>query len=345
MKSLFALIIICFTAGKALGQDDLLNETVEGHTKLINSYKTVSCDVEKRMLYPNNQIISSGRYLRNGDLVVVHLGNEILGMDHFSVKGGEVRGVGRSRWEAGEPTSFNAFRWPISQSIIQCDVWDEMLLNFPIPSGPKGSMSELVKSLKNKPNCEKVLKDGLNLLELKVEQVFNGKKLFFKYLIDTNKNYLVVERETRYEKNSEYVMCKIVEFKQLSNGIIFPIKEIRSFYNNGKKTQERTTEIKNLFVNSSIDPEFLTLPEIPHGTLLTDEIEGRRGYVDSSWKWIKKIGPSGGTQTIPLVETGTDIVGQQSVNEPWEYGNMFLLTGCGFLVLVGVYLFFKNYRS
>lgn len=346
MKKNFVSIFLCFYfANDLYCNEDILKRLIVEHKNASAYFKTLSCDIYFQTIFPEKKSGSFGKYIKSGDLVVVNQGSETTGMDHFLIKGGEIRGVGRSRWEGGEPTSFNAFRWPNSQNVCSCDVWDEMLLNFPLSSGPNGTLEDLVRSVKSNVKCSEIIKDGKKSIELNLKIIRGASTLDMTYWFDVSRNYLNIERECKYPTAGSSANSKIVEFFEVSPGIYFPKKEVRVFLRDGKKFQERTATISNLEVNQPIPQDLLALPEIPEGTLLTDEVQGKRGYVDSNWNWIGKVGKSGGTQTLPSFTGSGDANQAQSAGEPWEMGTIIWFSGSAILAVLGLVFLVKFFKQ
>lgn len=340
MKTSWPLILVFLLPSASRSDEILLNELLLAHKAATQYFQTISCEVETLKVYPKKSVLAAGTYLRSGNRALLNLGNEQSGIDHFLLHRGEIRGVGRSRWEEGEPTSFNAFRWPKSDNRTFADPFTEMLLNFQLPDNSYGTLEELLQSLTKKPLCKKTNLNGKEFIELQIYyETKQNSKIFTTYLFDIRKNYLATKADMRFQNNDITVSESCTDFFEVSRGVFFPKSLSRVGYRNGKKLTELTVTVSNLRVNEPIPEETLALPPIPDGTILIDNILGKEGPIDANWQWIGRPGKSVGT-TLGAATPGGGAAPTQTESEPWNFGTLIGFAGVSLMILCGLFYSF-----
>ena len=130
------------------------------------------------------------------------------------------------------------------------------------------------------------------------------------------------------------------DFREYQPGVFLPTRSRRETYADGKLISVRVTTLSNVVVNSPINDSVFTLPPIPNGTPMQDNVLGHEILVSSDWRPIGK--PTSNSSRSALASgSSVDASGEvrtQSTSEPTPTSRWLLLAAAlGLLVAAALF--------
>src|SRR5262249_21616158 len=138
-------------------------------------------------------------------------------------------------------------------------------------------------------------------------------------------------------------VCQVTDFIEPEPGVVFPVRVRRDHYRGGELYETTATSLADVVINKPVPAAALSLPAIPPGTALTDQLEGRRGRIDSTWNWT---GPTTPLRRVVKVGPGdAGVTGAApSPSEPTSTARWVLLVSVAVLLLAAGLVVARRFR-
>jgi hypothetical protein len=197
------------------------------------------------------------------------------------------------------------------------DVWIALGL---ATEGPRTEImphDELYARAKRPPQASQATLDGRECV--KVEAAYDvtgsgGKDVEINWSVwhDVQRNYLILRKEYTQVGYDIRHTFQVVEFQEPMPGVIVPVRCQVKVLKGSELFREWDVTLRNVRVNIDILEQSLTLPKVPHGTLIHDQINEQEYAIDANWN---RVGPA---KHVSVRAYGTSVPGNKLFDQPSE---------------------------
>ena len=334
---LLAAAVTFVLSGRPAGADDadLLTLATAGNRAARQAIRTLTATVHADSVTPRKMVLAQARYVRSGETAMIHEGGKRPGGKLWQLSDrGEVRTVNDGRTRAGHKLT-RATRGSASGVTRFSDAWTELLLGHCDAEGRPTSYDDLFRSgTPGRARRTDVGGSSYVVVPLTLRGA-GGERVIATFWHSVAHNYLVAKREMVSDTTPEVALAEITEWAEPEPGVHLPLKCVRSVTRDGVVLNRRETTLSEVAVNKPVPRSALTLPPIPTGTILADEVAGTTGPVDATWT---PIGPR--TQLVKIIAPpapSPDRPSSQSASEPTPAG-FWVAIGGGIVIAIGCVL-------
>lgn len=354
MRSLLMVITLgCGMVGqvhlRAQEPSPLIQEVLAKHKAARELIRTLSATVRVEATHPKREVLGEGEYWRDGNTVRVRRDTPSGSIIDYRISDGEVRqivtpGTNKNYEHAGLPG--RARRQGVHGFGTRTDAYYELLLTQKDSDGHLYHLEDLISMAVTDLAAKKRRLDGVDCVALSFSATNkNGTSTEFTYWLNPARNYLVQRIDS--SSNTGYSSVRsVVAWVEPIPGVIIPASSETTSYDEGELKHRRTAVLSGVVVNEPIPASVMALPPLPRGSLLTDDILGVRGYVDSSWRPIGKMEKYSGEMVISG-STGPDAAEHtsQSQSEPTSTGEWIVIVSLGVLIAGLGVLGYRRYQQ
>lgn len=330
------------------GKPDLVSVVREGHRAARQSIRSFSASVTDKITFEKQGVttVATAKYSRSFDIVRIRE-KEGGSIGDILLKDGEIRRVGRAMEPRSKKVHYTATRRTAVETLAQCDVWTNMLIDFPGPDGGHYDFDRSLEFAQGPPQASRVKENGHNSIRLTMNSVSTtGIEYHVTLWHDVDRNYLVWKKTVTNDKYANRSENEILEFVESVPGVFIPTRGRGQWLGvDGELASREEITLSDVEVNKPIPASVLQLPAIPSGTMLDDHIRGVRYSINENWQ---PIGPESTIPGLAVVSTSDQARSDyhsQSTSEAKPLSRLLVPVSLVILVVACTCLIYRRYRS